>query len=138
MSIEKPVGRLNSRRKRRIRESLPQVCVKCGATENLTLEHKLALSLGGTNGRDNLEILCSPCNAKKCKTEKLELEKVKPTVTATCRGRKRYRVRPGCWDAIWALSIDNVIPAYCLTCKQYHINPLPNATSNASQETESP
>lgn len=40
-------------------------CVKCGATENLTIDHIKPLSKGGTNSKRNLQCLCGPCNWKK-------------------------------------------------------------------------
>ena len=40
-------------------------CVKCGATENLHIDHEIALSRGGSNDVDNLEVLCRDCNLRK-------------------------------------------------------------------------
>lgn len=48
----------------KVRE-LDDVCVWCGATDNLTLDHIVPLSKGGDNRIDNLQILCRSCNAKK-------------------------------------------------------------------------
>lgn len=44
-------------------------CVYCQATENLTLDHKLARALGGDNTRGNLQVLCQPCNKAKAREE---------------------------------------------------------------------
>jgi 5-methylcytosine-specific restriction endonuclease McrA len=44
---------------------MPQVCVYCGATENLTLKHLTPLVRGGTNDRANLAIACRDCNYRK-------------------------------------------------------------------------
>jgi 5-methylcytosine-specific restriction endonuclease McrA len=40
-------------------------CVYCGATENLTIDHKVPRSRGGTNYFPNLQVLCEECNAVK-------------------------------------------------------------------------
>jgi len=37
-------------------------CRKCGTTENLTLNHIVPLSAGGTDKEENLEVLCQKCN----------------------------------------------------------------------------
>ena len=61
--------RLKSRKRKRIRAALPQVCVHCGATEGLTLDHVVPRVYGGTNERSNFQILCLPCNRLKAKDE---------------------------------------------------------------------
>lgn len=40
-------------------------CVYCGATEDLTVDHVLPLSRGGTNDLGNLVTACRPCNSSK-------------------------------------------------------------------------
>ena len=57
------------RKRKRVRASLPQVCVRCGAKEDLTLDHIVPRVYGGTNERSNLQILCLPCNQRKFKGE---------------------------------------------------------------------
>lgn len=37
-------------------------CAKCGINKNLTVHHKIELSLGGSNTLDNLELLCRNCH----------------------------------------------------------------------------
>ncbi len=37
-------------------------CVQCGATEELTIDHIVPLSLGGTHKRRNCQLLCYACN----------------------------------------------------------------------------
>ena len=69
------INRLNSTRRRSIRNSLPQVCVTCGTTQNLTLDHIVARSLGGSNERHNLQILCAGCNRRKAAFESQERAK---------------------------------------------------------------
>ncbi|MFF9003630.1 HNH endonuclease [Streptomyces achromogenes] len=40
-------------------------CVRCGTTEDLTLDHVHPWVLGGKNSADNLRTLCRPCNSSK-------------------------------------------------------------------------
>lgn len=40
-------------------------CVECGTVENLTVHHKLPLSLGGDNSLENLTLLCDSCHSEK-------------------------------------------------------------------------
>ena len=67
--------RLNTRRRQAHRAALPQVCVQCGATDALTLDHILARALGGTNERSNLQLLCHRCNRAKGRLECAEVER---------------------------------------------------------------
>lgn len=41
------------------------MCVSCGSTERLVVDHIRPYSKGGTHDRANLQCLCAPCNAKK-------------------------------------------------------------------------
>lgn len=40
-------------------------CRRCGATEDLTLDHIHPWSIGGADAPDNLRVLCRPCNSRK-------------------------------------------------------------------------
>lgn len=40
-------------------------CVFCGNKENLTIDHIIPVSKGGSDDEDNLQILCKSCNSKK-------------------------------------------------------------------------
>ena len=40
-------------------------CRRCGATEDLALDHIHPWSLGGPDTPDNLQVLCRPCNSRK-------------------------------------------------------------------------
>lgn len=40
-------------------------CLRCGAAEDLTVDHIVPLSKGGSNHLSNLQLLCRPCNAHK-------------------------------------------------------------------------
>lgn len=42
-----------------------QVCLKCGTSKNLTIDHVVPISKGGTNDLDNLQTLCRKCNVEK-------------------------------------------------------------------------
>lgn len=61
--------RLKSSKRKLVRASLPQVCVHCGTTELLTLDHIIPRVYGGTNERSNFQLLCSPCNHLKSRGE---------------------------------------------------------------------
>ena len=39
-------------------------CKRCGAADNLTINHKKPLAQGGSNESENLEILCRKCHDK--------------------------------------------------------------------------
>ena len=41
------------------------VCVYCGSTEYLTLDHAIPLVRGGFNDWSNIVVACAPCNRKK-------------------------------------------------------------------------
>lgn len=43
------------------------MCTWCGSSERLTVDHKTALSIGGENRLENLQILCLRCNNMKNK-----------------------------------------------------------------------
>jgi hypothetical protein len=45
-----------------------EICQICGATENLSFDHIIPVSQGGTTVRHNLAILCKPCNELKANT----------------------------------------------------------------------
>lgn len=40
-------------------------CRKCGAADDLTLDHIFPWSLGGSDTEENLQVLCRPCNSRK-------------------------------------------------------------------------
>lgn len=40
-------------------------CELCGSTDDLTRDHIIPISKGGTNDPSNLRILCRPCNSAK-------------------------------------------------------------------------
>jgi 5-methylcytosine-specific restriction endonuclease McrA len=40
-------------------------CLRCGAHENLSADHVVPLSLGGSNAISNIQPLCVPCNTVK-------------------------------------------------------------------------
>lgn len=58
-----------SKQRRQLIVQKGQRCAHCNTMENLTVDHKLARSLGGTNARSNLQVLCKPCNWQKAAEE---------------------------------------------------------------------
>ena len=40
-------------------------CLKCGNTENLSLDHIIPVTKGGRNDKNNTQVLCMPCNSSK-------------------------------------------------------------------------
>ena len=40
-------------------------CVRCGATDDLTIDHIFPRKMGGTNALTNLRVLCRSCNSKR-------------------------------------------------------------------------
>lgn len=40
-------------------------CLLCGDAENLTIDHNIPISLGGSNRENNLLTLCRKCNQEK-------------------------------------------------------------------------
>jgi 5-methylcytosine-specific restriction endonuclease McrA len=40
-------------------------CLRCGADEDLSVDHVVPLSLGGSNAIENIQVLCVPCNIEK-------------------------------------------------------------------------
>ena len=42
-----------------------RVCVNCGATTDLTVDHIVPLARGGLNSTDNMQTLCRSCNSAK-------------------------------------------------------------------------
>lgn len=66
-----------------------RACVYCGATENLTKDHLIPLSKGGTDTEDNVVPACLRCNQKK--KDKLIGEWVPPNP------HKRLRRKLGLW-----------------------------------------
>jgi hypothetical protein len=45
-------------------------CVECDSADDLTIDHVVAVTKGGTNDLENLRVLCRPCNSKKGNRER--------------------------------------------------------------------
>lgn len=45
-------------------------CVECGAGENLSIDHIVPITKGGTSDLSNLQTMCVPCNARKGNRER--------------------------------------------------------------------
>lgn len=57
---------MNARRHRKMRESVKMKrCKYCRTEDNLTIDHKIPVILGGTNDASNLQCLCFRCNGIK-------------------------------------------------------------------------
>ncbi len=46
-----------------VKKLLPNQCEVCGSKQNLDTHHKIPLSLGGSNERENLRVLCKTCHS---------------------------------------------------------------------------
>tara|TARA_B100002019_G_scaffold211851_1_gene184639 strand:+ start:1298 stop:1684 length:387 start_codon:yes stop_codon:yes gene_type:complete len=55
--------------RRRIKEQWDNQCAYCGSTENLTIDHVIPKSKGGTNFTQNVVCSCLSCNGSKANTE---------------------------------------------------------------------
>lgn len=53
-----------------VADSFDWICVECGSTDILCMDHITPLSAGGTNEQSNLQLLCPPCNRKKATIER--------------------------------------------------------------------
>lgn len=42
-----------------------RVCDECGATDDLSIDHRIPESKGGGDDLGNLRVLCRPCNSRK-------------------------------------------------------------------------
>jgi len=71
------------------------ICYYCGrkvSKEELTMDHKIPLSLGGTSTRDNIVPACKECNTKKKNLPPWEWEEY----LARLRGEKVEEIESGC------------------------------------------
>jgi 5-methylcytosine-specific restriction endonuclease McrA len=63
--------RINSQLKKKLYKHIAIApccyCKELFLTINLTIEHIVPLSLGGTNDASNIDLACAPCNRKKGK-----------------------------------------------------------------------
>lgn len=59
-----PNNTKSSQRKRKLKKKAGK-CNFCRSTKDLTVDHKLARCLGGSSRKENLQVLCSSCNAAK-------------------------------------------------------------------------
>ena len=57
--------RMSMNVRRTVYERDGHVCLRCGATEKLTVDHIFPVSRGGADDLSNLQTLCHSCNAKK-------------------------------------------------------------------------
>lgn len=55
--------------RKKIKEQWDNQCAYCGSTENLTIDHVVPKSKGGTNFTQNVICSCLSCNGSKANTE---------------------------------------------------------------------
>lgn len=58
-------GWITRQKRERVLKHYGAICVACCSTEDLTVDHILPVSAGGTSDLSNLQVLCGMCNAKK-------------------------------------------------------------------------
>lgn len=51
--------------RRQVMERDEYRCIRCGTHIDLTLDHRIPVSLGGKTTFDNLDTMCRPCNSQK-------------------------------------------------------------------------
>ena len=73
-----------SKERRQLIVQKGQRCAYCNTMDNLTVDHKLARALGGTNAPGNLQILCKSCNEQKA-AEKVRLLGLLKTVAGRAK-----------------------------------------------------
>lgn len=70
-AVEWPVVRVGTRDairpavRKRVHERDGWRCVRCGSTDNLTIDHIIPWSLNGPDKEENLQTLCGSCNTAK-------------------------------------------------------------------------
>lgn len=58
-------GEISRRQRLRIYDRDDWTCQQCGSGDDITLDHVIPISKGGTNSDGNLQTLCRPCNSSK-------------------------------------------------------------------------
>lgn len=56
---------INPRKRQQVYDRDGNACVYCGSSDDLTLDHDIPQSMGGSDEVDNLVTACRPCNASK-------------------------------------------------------------------------
>jgi len=59
------IGKIDKKQWEEKLKRLGGKCQMCGSTEDITIDHIIPLSKGGTNHIDNLQPLCRRCNSRK-------------------------------------------------------------------------
>lgn len=65
----------------RLRSEIKQgahCCARCGATDDLEVDHKHPLTRGGDESEENLQVLCGRCNSSKGNTTYAEWRRTEP------------------------------------------------------------
>lgn len=65
ISNRNPAGAKPMTKREKILQRDGFACLRCGARQNLTLDHIIPKSRGGTNCQRNLQTLCGGCNKAK-------------------------------------------------------------------------
>ncbi len=92
-------------------------CLKCGSTENLSIDHIVPLACGGDNAITNLQTLCTSCNSSKRNTtmdyRKAKLEAVlshEQINVGSCMGQAQANHDASCPTDSLLLIPDSLIP----------------------------
>lgn len=64
-AIREESFKLNSSVRKKVFERYGNICIKCGSSERLCIDHIFPVSRGGKTEMSNLQVLCEKCNLSK-------------------------------------------------------------------------
>lgn len=61
-------GQLPKKIRDQLIEKFGELCMCCGSTEKVSIDHVIPISKGGSKSIENIQLLCIPCNVRKLDT----------------------------------------------------------------------